>query len=198
MSRINDAVRRILREKFELGLFEHPFTDRTHIDEIGSRRAPGGRPPRRRGVAGAAQEPRRPAAAAVRERDVYVAGSNADNIGNQAGGWTLTWQGGSTNVIPGTTILQGIEAASQRREVTYSEDGSAPIPRNDVGVVVVGETPYSEGFGDVDGRAGRSTPATTACRDRSRTCSCRPPTRPRSTASAAPSTASWSSSPAGR
>ena len=39
---------------------------------------------------------------------VYVAGSNADNIGNQAGGWTLTWQGGSTNVIPGDTILDGI------------------------------------------------------------------------------------------
>ena len=47
-------------------------------------------------------------------RDVFVAGSNADNIGNQAGGWTLTWQGGLTNVIPGTTILQGIEAAVGR------------------------------------------------------------------------------------
>ena len=42
------------------------------------------------------------------DANVYVAGSNADNIGNQAGGWTLTWQGGSTNVIPGTTILEGI------------------------------------------------------------------------------------------
>jgi beta-glucosidase len=85
-----------------------------------------------------------------RDRDVYVAGSNADNIGNQAGGWTLTWQGGSTNVIPGTTILDGIERLSHG-DVTFSEDASAPIPRRSVGVVVVGETPYSEGFGDVGG-----------------------------------------------
>ena len=83
-------------------------------------------------------------------RDVYVAGSNADNIGNQAGGWTLTWQGGSTNVIPGTTILDGIRQDA-RGNVTYSQDASAPIPRNATGVVVVGETPYAEGFGDVNG-----------------------------------------------
>jgi beta-glucosidase len=50
-------------------------------------------------------------------RPVYVAGSNADNIGNQAGGWTLTWQGGSINVIPGQTILQGIR--SQHDNVTW-------------------------------------------------------------------------------
>jgi beta-glucosidase len=80
---------------------------------------------------------------------VYVAGSNADNIGNQAGGWTLTWQGGSTNVIPGHTILDGIEQTS--RDVTFSEDASTPVPRGAQGIVVVGETPYAEGFGDVGG-----------------------------------------------
>ena len=79
-----------------------------------------------------------------------MAGSNADNIGNQAGGWTLTWQGGSTNVIPGTTILDGIRAHSSGR-VIFSEDASDSIPHNAVGIVVVGETPYSEGFGDVGG-----------------------------------------------
>ena len=36
VSRIDDAVRRILTKKFELGLFEHPFTDRSHIDQVGS------------------------------------------------------------------------------------------------------------------------------------------------------------------
>ncbi|MEP7090548.1 MAG: glycoside hydrolase family 3 C-terminal domain-containing protein, partial [Nocardioidaceae bacterium] len=72
------------------------------------------------------------------------------NIGNQAGGWTLTWQGGSTNVIPGQTILDGIGGAA-RGDVTFSQDASAPIRRRDTGVVVVGETPYSEGFGDVGG-----------------------------------------------
>ena len=107
MSRIDDAVRRILAKKFELGLFEHPFTDRTQ-------------PRRDRLRARTARSPARPSPSRrccsrtsagtlpLRKRDdVYVAGSNADSIGNQAGGWTLTWQGGSTNQIPGDTILDG-------------------------------------------------------------------------------------------
>jgi beta-glucosidase len=86
-----------------------------------------------------------------RDARVYVAGSNADNIGNQAGGWTLTWQGSSTGVIPGTTILDGIRRLARPGRGTYSKDASFPIRPNSVGVVVVGETPYAEGFGDVFG-----------------------------------------------
>jgi beta-glucosidase len=82
---------------------------------------------------------------------IYVAGSNSDNIGNQAGGWTLTWQGGSTNVIPGTTILKGIQDAAGGAQVVSSPDASAAIPAGATGVVVVGETPYAEGYGDVGG-----------------------------------------------
>jgi beta-glucosidase len=149
MARIDDAVRRILTKKFELGLFEHPYTDRRYLNQIGS------------------WQHRRVARKAVvesqvllknqgrvlplpRRGDLYVAGSNADNIGNQAGGWTLTWQGGSTNQIPGTTILQGIRDQAHGN-VTYSQDASAPIDPRATGVVVVGETPYAEGFGDVGG-----------------------------------------------
>lgn len=150
MNRINDAVRRILTAKFELGLFEHPFADRSLIETVGNRAH------HRLARTAAAESqvllknrgrtlPLRPDA----RRPVYVAGSNADNIGNQAGGWTLTWQGGSTNVIPGTTILDGIERYSDR--VTYSADASARVPRRANGIVVVGETPYAEGFGDVRG-----------------------------------------------
>jgi beta-glucosidase len=148
MSRIDDAVRRILAKKFELGLFEHPFVDRTNIHKIGSK---------------AHHRVAREAAAksqvllkndggtlpAKPDSKVYVAGSNADNIGNQAGGWTITWQGGSTTEIPGTTILDGIKGETGK--VTYSEDASAQIPPDATGIVVVGETPYSEGFGDVGG-----------------------------------------------
>jgi beta-glucosidase len=149
MERIDDAVRRILRKKFELGLFEHPFTDRRNIDEVGS--SAHHRLARRAAAESQVLLKNEHRTLPVdRDRDVYVAGSNADNIGNQAGGWTLTWQGGSTNVIPGTTILDGIERLSHG-DVTFSEDASAPIPRRSVGVVVVGETPYSEGFGDVGG-----------------------------------------------
>jgi beta-glucosidase len=82
---------------------------------------------------------------------IYVAGSNADDIGNQAGGWTVAWQGLSGDTIPGTTILEGIRQVAPDAEVTFSEDASAPTGGNDVGIVVVGETPYAEGFGDVGG-----------------------------------------------
>jgi beta-glucosidase len=150
MARIDDAVRRILTKKFQLGLFEHPFTDRAGLRDIGSAAH---RAVARRAVAESqvllrnrhAVLPLDPGA------HLYVAGSNADNIGNQAGGWTLTWQGGSTTRIPGTTILQGLRQAAGTGGVTYSRDASAPIGRDDVGVVVVGETPYSEGYGDVGG-----------------------------------------------
>ena len=149
MARIDDAVSRILRKKFELGLFERPFTDRRNIDEIGS--PAHHRVARRAAAQSSVLLKNKHHALPLRKRaDVYVAGSNADNIGNQAGGWTLTWQGGSTNVIPGTTILDGIRELAGGR-VRFSEDASAPTRRSDVGVVVVGETPYSEGFGDVGG-----------------------------------------------
>ncbi|MCW3050780.1 MAG: Beta-glucosidase [Solirubrobacterales bacterium] len=152
MSRIDDAVSRILTKKFELGLFEHPFTDRTHIGEIGS---PAHRAVARKAVAESQVllKNERDTLPLRKNADVYVAGSNADNIGNQAGGWTLTWQGGSANPnpIPGTTILDGIRQAASRGSVTFSQDASAPISRKQLGVVVVGETPYAEGFGDVGG-----------------------------------------------
>ncbi len=148
-SRIDDAVSRILTKKFQLGLFEHPFTDRRNIDEIGSRAHH--RVAREAAAKSSVLLKNKHETLPLRTRKgVYVAGSNADNIGNQAGGWTLTWQGGSTNVIPGTTILDGVRKLARGR-VTHSPDASAPIRPSDTGIVVVGETPYSEGFGDVGG-----------------------------------------------
>ncbi len=151
MSRIDDAVSRILTVKFELGLFEHPFTDRRNIDKIGSKAH---RKVARRAVAESQvllknRQDTLPLSPG-KKQPVYVAGSNADNIGNQAGGWTLTWQGGSTNVIPGQTVLDAVRATSKSR-VTWSQTASDPVPANAAGVVVVGETPYAEGFGDVNG-----------------------------------------------
>ena len=151
MSRIDDAVSRILTAKFELGLFEHPYTDRRHIDTIGSRAH---RKVARQAVAESQvllknRQGTLPLGSG-KNQPVYVAGSNADNIGNQAGGWTLTWQGGSTNVIPGQTVLDAVRAASRSR-VQFSETASDTVPSNAAGVVVVGETPYAEGFGDVNG-----------------------------------------------
>ncbi|MEU8659049.1 glycoside hydrolase family 3 N-terminal domain-containing protein [Actinoplanes philippinensis] len=150
--RINDAVSRILTSKFQLGLFDKPFASADRIDVVGS------------------TQHRTLARTAVAESQVllkntgnllplgtnakvYVAGRNADNIGNQAGGWTLDWQGRSGDTIPGTTILEGIRQVAPNAKVTYSADASAPIGNADIGVVVVGETPYAEGYGDVGGPA---------------------------------------------
>jgi beta-glucosidase len=95
-----------------------------------------------------------------RNGKIYVAGSNADDIGNQSGGWTVSWQGGSGVAIPGTTILQGIRQDAPAAQVSYSKDASASTAGYDVGVVVVGETPYAEGVGDIgNGRADLSLSA---------------------------------------
>jgi beta-glucosidase len=147
MTRIDDAVSRILRAKFRLGLFERPYTDRSNLDTIGS---PAHRALARKAVAESqVLLKNKDHALPLRTRQhIYVAGVNANDLGNQAGGWTVTWQGQSGNGhFPGTTILQGIQARA--KHVTYSPDASAPMTGHDAAVVVVGETPYAEGVGDV-------------------------------------------------
>ncbi|HYU05461.1 MAG TPA: glycoside hydrolase family 3 protein [Jatrophihabitantaceae bacterium] len=150
MARIDDAVSRILRTKFELGLFEQPFASMSDVDKVGS---PSHRAVARRAAA-ESQVLLKNAGGALpldKRANVYVAGRNADDIGNQAGGWTIAWQGISGDIIPGTTILEGIRKVAPKAAVTYSADASAPMAGADVGVVVVGETPYAEGYGDVGG-----------------------------------------------
>jgi len=148
MERIDDAVSRILRAKFELGLFEEPYADRSLLDAVGS------------------EEHREVARDAVRQSlvllknegavlplskeldHIAVVGRHADNIGFQCGGWTMTWQGGTGDITEGTTILEGIQqAVSENTLVTYSRDGR-DIEGADVVIVVEGEEPYAEGEGD--------------------------------------------------
>jgi beta-glucosidase len=80
---------------------------------------------------------------------IHVAGANADDIGRQAGGWTITWQGQAGPVTTGgTTILTALKAAvGAGTQVTYAKDGAGAAGA-DAGVVVVGEAPYAEFFGD--------------------------------------------------
>ncbi|MFF3207378.1 glycoside hydrolase family 3 N-terminal domain-containing protein [Streptomyces sp. NPDC002962] len=147
-SRIDDANRRILTKKFQLGLFERPFTDRSYTPAVGS---------------GAHRDLARQA---VRESQVlvkndggilplaksaklFVAGKSADDIGNQSGGWTVGWQGGSGPVTDGTTVLRGIRAAvTDASWVTYDRHGNGIDASYGAAVAVVGETPYAEGKGD--------------------------------------------------
>jgi beta-glucosidase len=145
--RIDDAVRRILRVKFRMGLFERPFANRAWIDSLGA-------PEHRE----AARECVRSSLVLMKKKDgilpvsktvrrIHVAGSNADDLGAQCGGWTMSWQGSRGEITVGTTILEAIRNAAPSAEVTYDPSG-AEASGADVGVAVIGEDPYAEYSGD--------------------------------------------------
>ncbi|MCX6136607.1 MAG: glycoside hydrolase family 3 C-terminal domain-containing protein [Ignavibacteriales bacterium] len=149
VSRIDDAVRRILIVKNEMGLFEHPFRDKALLAKIGSKahRAIGRDAVRQSLVVLKNEKNILPLSKKL--KNVIVAGKGADDIGMQCGGWTISWQGKSGNVLSGgTTILQAIKhTVSKNTEVTYSADGSGATGA-DAAIVVVGEEPYAEMIGD--------------------------------------------------
>ncbi|WP_066147926.1 glycoside hydrolase family 3 N-terminal domain-containing protein [Neobacillus novalis] len=151
MDRIDDAVSRILKVKFEAGLFKNPKTDPSLAKEFGSK------------------EHKKIARQAVGEslvllkndvvngspimsqlskmNKVFVAGSSADDIGMQSGGWTISWQGSAGKTTPGTTILDGIKEKVGADKVTYNKHGRGAAG-HDVAIVVIGENPYAESNGD--------------------------------------------------
>jgi beta-glucosidase len=154
MSRIDDAVTRILRMKLRLGLFDRPFSSAACADAMGSR------------------EHRDLARQAVREslvllkneggvlplardRKVIVVGSHADNTAYQCGGWTKKWQGAHADhygapareVAGATSIIAGIrELIGDERVIDAGVAGFSDAA--DTVIVVVGETPYAEKDGD--------------------------------------------------
>ena len=153
-SRIDDAVMRILRVKVAMGLTERGrsvLADRRLHSSFGSaaHRAVARDCVRQSLVL--LKNERRTLPLRKNAGRIHVAGKCADDIGNQCGGWTIDWQGKSGNVTTGgTTILQAVrDAVSRRTRVTHSKDGSGARGA-DVGLVVIGETPYAEGVGDRD------------------------------------------------
>jgi beta-glucosidase len=145
--RVDDAVRRILAVKCELGLFETSGTvDRTLTAEVGSAA-------HRQVARQAVQE-----SLVVLKNDcsvlplaktvtIALAGKSADDTGNQCGGWTISWQGASGSVPGATSVRQAFEAVLGAGQVKYSADGKGTTGAS-VGVAVIGETPYAEGKGD--------------------------------------------------
>jgi beta-glucosidase len=145
--RLDDAVRRILRVKFEMGLFERPMPslDRSAVGSASNRAlaaeavaeslvllrtAPGAFP------AGAGTE------------SVLLAGTAADDLGIQLGGWSITWQGSTGRTTTGTTLRDALSARLGGR-LAFDAGGSFAVgTRAPVGIVVVAEPPYAEGRGD--------------------------------------------------
>jgi beta-glucosidase len=156
-SRVDEAVRRILRVKFALGLFEHPMPDTKYQRTVRSREH----------LELARQAVRESLVLLKNEKNVlplskdtpviFIAGEGANNIGLQSGGWTLEWQGKAGNDNEGTTILSGIKAAvSSDTRVEFNRGGDFSEFKNsdggpliaDVGIAVLAEEPYAEGVGD--------------------------------------------------
>jgi beta-glucosidase len=152
MARIDDAVRRILRVKIAMGLMDKnhsQLADRKLWKQFGSaeHRAVARDAVRQSLVLLKNEHGALPLAKSAKR--IHVGGKSADDLGNQCGGWTITWQGSSGNVTPGgTTILQAIKkAVTKETKVTFAVDGKG-AEGADVGVLVIGETPYAETNGD--------------------------------------------------
>ncbi|MGK3723773.1 glycoside hydrolase family 3 protein [Stenotrophomonas sp. 6O] len=153
--RLDDAVRRILRVKFRLGLFE---AGRPSTRAVGGQFALIGAPAHRAVARQAVREslvllknqngllPLSP------KQRILVAGDGADDVGKQAGGWTLNWQGTGTtrkDFPNADTIYEGIarQASAAGGEAVLAVDGRYAV-KPDVAVLVFGEDPYAEFQGD--------------------------------------------------
>jgi beta-glucosidase len=146
-SRIDDAVARILAVKFRMHLFEHPYASAANADSLGSTA--------HRAIA---REAVRKSLVLLKNSGnmlplsktngrILVAGARANDIGSQCGGWTITWQGSTGPITPGTTIFNAVSNVRGSENVAYSTNGSTG-GSFDLAIVVVGETPYAEGSGD--------------------------------------------------
>lgn len=155
--RIDLSVRRILRLKFELGLFEHPFPRDDRFDRIGS------------------EENRRKSLEAARESivllknengvlplanpsHIILAGPSADSKRNLSGGWTLAWQGGDEERYPEDmhTIYTALQQEYPDARIELLTDVPAPsaglvqrLNRADMIVYAGGEEPYAEFMGNI-------------------------------------------------
>ncbi|CAH9070899.1 unnamed protein product [Cuscuta europaea] len=156
MSRIDDAVERILRVKFVAGLFEYPLSNRLLLDKVGCKlHRELAREAVRKSVVllKNGKDTLKPFLPLDKNaKCILVAGQHADDLGFQCGGWTKTWDGRSGRITIGTTILDAIKAAvGEETELVYEQNPSPATFSNrsfSFSIVIVGEPPYCESGGD--------------------------------------------------
>lgn len=152
MNRIDDAVKRILRQKFRLELFKNPFPNALLVNEIGNKN--------HRNIA---RQAVRESLVLLKNNDeilpldkktkkIVVVGEHANNSGLQSGGWTINWQGTNENYEGATTLLAGIKNLAEGT-VIYDKNATENHSDAEVAIIVVGETPYAEFFGDINGES---------------------------------------------
>ena len=151
VARIDDAVRRILSVKKLFGLFDKP---RPAERCLSNHKSFGSSEHR-----SIAREAVRKSLVLLKNDDdllpltktqrVLVTGKNADDLGAQCGGFSLSWQGESGNdTLSGTTIWQGIQEVCP--DAVHTNDVSSINSEDfDVAVIVIGEKAYAEGMGDI-------------------------------------------------
>ena len=150
-ARLDDAVRRILRVKLKLGLFEaaRPYEGRLELLSSAASRALA-REAVRKSLVLLKNDGALPIRASAK---VLVTGPGAESVPLQSGGWSVTWQGSDTSNadFPGAETIKaaiGRAVAAAGGRVVEGSDLTGP-DRPDVAVVVFGEEPYAEGLGDV-------------------------------------------------
>lgn len=147
INRIDDAVYRILKIKYSMGLFEKPLKDYKKLNEVGSSK---NRELAREGVNKSVVLLQNNNILPISKniKSILVAGEHGHDLGYQCGGWSISWQGGSGNTTIGTTILDGIrDNIGNQSSVSFSKNGDEPND-HDIIIAVVGETPYAEMKGD--------------------------------------------------
>jgi beta-glucosidase len=154
MSRIDDAVRRILTVKFAYGLFEKPRPAErfwsNHHSFGGSKHREVARDAVRKSLVLLKNEG--PILPLAKDARILVAGKNAHNRGHQCGGFSIALQGSGGNefVEGGTSIWEGINRATTRSVLSADATGADADPnQHDIAIVVIGEKSYAEGLGDV-------------------------------------------------
>ncbi|MEO0907894.1 MAG: glycoside hydrolase family 3 N-terminal domain-containing protein [Pseudomonadota bacterium] len=163
LERLDEAVLRVLRMKQQLGMFDNPLrpSARANAGRWDMLGMDAHRAIAREAVAKSLVVLKNDGVLPLRQgANIVVAGSAADNIPQQAGGWSITWQGGgdlTAQHFPGaTSIYQGLEqaarnAGAQIRLATAPSEANGEAPDTgdaDIAIVVFGEQPYAEFVGD--------------------------------------------------